>query len=374
MIQAAGILFLAPNKRALFLLRGRGGDFPLQWCLPGGKREADETIETCAEREAIEEIGALPEGLRTYLARSQAISSGIAPDGEVGLPGQAAAGEQVDFTTFAQRVEGEFAPQVEGEHIGWAWCPISDPPQPLHPGVAIVLRRIGMNETQVARMIAAGELTSPQRFENMALYAMRMSGTGVSYRQGIDEFVWRDPAIWLSQDMIDRCAGTPLIWEHPPTSVLNSREFASRVVGAVMFGYIKNEELWCIVRVYDEEAIKLMEEDRLSTSPAVVFRDPDANSKMKLEDGSALLVEGVPSYLDHLAICGLREDGTGIPGVWDKGAGLNGIAQEDLKTDSQSDPAPQRHAKIDSAKLDAALCDAAIMSVRLSSIASIRRR
>lgn len=367
MIQAAGILFVTAEKRALFLLRGKGGDFPLCWGLPGGKREAEETLEECAERETVEEVGFLPEGLKTYLARSQAISSGVAPDGEAGLPGQAASGEKVDFTTFVQRVPKEFMPDMlADEHVGWAWCDIYEPPQPLHPGVAIVLSRLGANEMQVARMISMGQLTSPQRFENMAIYAMRMSGTGVSYRSGVDEFVWRDPQIWLSAEMIERCAGVPLIWEHPNGSILNSKEFANRVVGSVMFGYVKDADLWCIVRVYDEDAIKMMEDDKLSTSPAVVFRDTSANSKMKLEDGSALLIEGVPSYLDHLAICS--------KGVWDKGGDAAGIETAEIVADAQGQSCNNRQRAIDGKRLNTALQSAMLASVRFSNLAASRRR
>lgn len=365
-IHAAGILFLTPNKRALFLLRGRGGDFPLSWCLPGGKLEDGETAEQAAEREAVEECGEIPEGLNVYLARSQAVSSGMDPEGVTNQPGQATSGETVDFTTFMRRGE-EFTPKVDGEHIGYAWAPIAEPPQPLHPGVAIALRRIGANELQVARMIASGELTSPQRFENMMLYAMRMSGTGVAYRQGIDEFVLRDPAIWLSQDMIDRCAGVPLIWEHPEKSVLNSEEFGARSIGTTMFGYVKDADLWCIVRVYDEDAIKAMEEDQLSTSPAVVFRDPEANKHLTLDGGEALLIEGVPSYLDHLAVCGIR-DGKAIPGVWDKGAELTGIDHTEVKADAEVKPS------LSLARLDSAIANLTLLNVRASNLAASRRR
>jgi 8-oxo-dGTP pyrophosphatase MutT (NUDIX family) len=363
-IHAAGILFLTPAKKALFLLRGDGGDFPRQWCIPGGKLEDGETPEQAAEREATEECGPIPEGLNQYLARSQAISSGVDPNGVSGEPGQAAAGELVDFTTFARRVSEEFTPHQNDEHIGHCWAPIDAPPQPLHPGVAIVLRRVGANELQVARMIAAGELTSPQRFENMLIFAMRMSGTGIAYRQGLDEFVHRDPAIWLSQDMIDRCSGVPLIWEHPKSSVLNSQEFANRVVGSVMFGYVKDADLWCTVRVYDDEAIKMMEEDQLSTSPAVVFRDPSANKHLTLEGGEALLIEGVPSYLDHLAIC--------TKGVWDKGAEATGVDVAEVKADAD-EPTPKT-THVDCAKLDAALHSIALTNLRMSNLAASRRR
>lgn len=328
MIRAAGILFITPDKKALFLLRGRGGDFPLQWCLPGGQCHENEDFEDCADREATEELGSIPEGIKIYLTRSQATSSGVDPEGETELPGQAAVGETVDYVTYVQKVSEEFSPKINGEHIGFCWCPINEAPQPLHPGVAIALKRVDANEMQIAKMIASGELTSPQRVENMMLYAMRMSGTGVSYRKGLDEFVWRDPGIWNTPEMAERCAGVPLIFEHPATSILNSEEFSDRVIGTVMFGYVQGNELWCLCRVYDAGVIQMLEEEKLSTSPAVVFRNPDVNSKMKLEDGSDLLVEGVPSCIDHLAVC--------EKGVWDKGGPALGIEQVDVKADAET--------------------------------------
>jgi 8-oxo-dGTP pyrophosphatase MutT (NUDIX family) len=34
--KAAGILFVTPDRQALFLKRGPGGDHPGEWCFPGG--------------------------------------------------------------------------------------------------------------------------------------------------------------------------------------------------------------------------------------------------------------------------------------------------------------------------------------------------
>lgn len=309
MIHAAGILFLAPNDRALFLKRGKDGDHAGEWCLPGGKLEKDELPEDAAEREAREEIGFLPAGIMVEHTRRQ--------------------DDSVDFTTFRQHVSEEFRPSKKAlneEHVGYAWAPVSEPPEPLHPGCRVVLDRLGMDELGVARAIAAGELVSPQDVENMSLFAMRMSGTGASYRKGLDEYVWRDPEIYLSQDMIDRCAGLPLLLEHPQASTLNSEEFANRIIGTVMFAYVKGDDLWCIARVYDDAARTMMKTEQLSTSPAVVFRDPSVNSKVKMEDGTTLLIEGKPSLLDHLCVT--------PKGVWDKGGPATGI-QLDIRSDSE---------------------------------------
>ena len=70
MIHGAGILFLTADKRALFLRRGNGGDYPGHWCFPGGTQEKGETAEECAKREAVEELGFLPGGKLATLTRA----------------------------------------------------------------------------------------------------------------------------------------------------------------------------------------------------------------------------------------------------------------------------------------------------------------
>ena len=106
MIEASGILFLTPSNKALLLKRGDGGDHPNEWCFPGGKKEDDETIEECAEREAKEELGFVPEGERVLLTRRIA--------------------EGVDYTTFIQRVSDEFEPRLNGEHTAFQWVDVDD--------------------------------------------------------------------------------------------------------------------------------------------------------------------------------------------------------------------------------------------------------
>ncbi len=342
MIHAAGIMFIAPGNRALFLKRGPGSDSPGAWCFPGGHIEDGEDALEAAEREATEELGYLIEGLR--IEHTRTIADGV------------------DFTTYLQRVSSEFKPTLNGEHVGYAWAPIAEPPEPLHPGCRIALRRLTMNELDVARAIATGELTSPQRVGDMSLYAVRMSGTGAAYRRGIGEYVWRDKSIWQSQDMIDRCAGVPVIWEHPQESMLNSKEFTDRVVGTIMFAYPKDDDLWCVTRIYDNEAIRMINSEQLSTSPAVVFKDPSVNSKVELEDGSALLIEGVPSIIDHLCITPL--------GVWDKGGPPTGVQVDDLNNELRMDnqpiitPVGPIKKRLDSKKLQDALIDATLLNVR----------
>lgn len=354
---AAGVLFLTPGvpkPRALFLKRGSGGDFSGHWCFPGGRQEDGETIEQTAEREAAEEIGFLPKGSRTPLTRSISMPESpaplSAPSAET-MAGEAVvtppAVSPVDYTTFLQKVPEEFAPKVNGEHVGWAWAPVDEPPQPMHPGCQIALDRLTMDELGVARAMADGRLTSPQAYENVTLFAIRITGTGLAYRRAHDEFVWREPDIYLNDEFLARCNGLPVIFEHPKNALLDSKEFNDRIIGTVLLPYIMNSEVWGIAKVYDRAAIAIMMEDRddISTSPAVSWRDISVNTVVKTEDGSKLLIEGKPSIVDHIAICSPK-------GVWDKGGDAQGVRIDAQRT-TRSKPI-----EFPSAKLDLALSKA----------------
>lgn len=174
-----------------------------------------------------------------------------------------------------------------------------------------------INELDVAKQIAAGELSSPQLLDNCALFALRVTGTGVAFRSKIDQFVYRDPSFYMNQEFIERCSGIPVIWEHPDTKsgMLDSKEFAERVIGSIMFGYpVEDDQVWGIARIYDTDAIDAMMASQLSTSPCVAFAGGEVRQG---EDGEPILFEHEPVFLDHLAIC--------EQGVWDKEAGPTGI-------------------------------------------------
>jgi 8-oxo-dGTP pyrophosphatase MutT (NUDIX family) len=313
MIVAGFVLFQAPDGRVLLLRRSETGDHVGEWDLPGGKVEGDENVAEAAIREVKEEIG-LTVGLGRWLCRS--------------LQGE------VDATTFIHSVNEEFVPQLNEEHTDWVWVSPVEALQPMspvdalqpntefiiHPGISIVLRRLKMNEYEVSEAIRDGELTSPQWFENALLVDVRISGTGISYRPQLKEWVYRRPENYLTPDFLKRTAGMPIIYEHPEDTILDSRSFGRRVVGTMQLSYVKNGEVWGVARIYDHEAGKEMIEsggEDISTSPSVVFRDPTVNYEIELMNGETMLVEGSPSYLDHLAIC--------LKGVWDKGGEASGI-------------------------------------------------
>lgn len=348
MINAAGVLLINTAGRALFLKRGPGGDAPGLWCIPGGRMEEGESAIDAAVRETKEEAGYTP--VRKQLTEwtrsiSPRITTGAVPTPApnaaptpLGIELAAAAqatetapvvvpGEQVDFTTYVMEGVEEFTPDLakSDEHVAYAWAPIDQPPQPLHPGCEVALARFSMDEVGVAEAIRDGRLVSPQNYGKMWLFAIRITGTGVAYRsRKMDgkkvvaeaEYVWRDPAHYLNDHFLKRCAGLPVVLNHPKGNMLDSEEYNDRAIGAVMFAYIQGNEVWGIARVQDEGAALAMRSKQMSTSPGVVWRDADANTMSEI-DGHNFLIEGVPSLLDHVAIC--------WQGVWDKGGNPTGV-------------------------------------------------
>jgi 8-oxo-dGTP pyrophosphatase MutT (NUDIX family) len=298
MIRAAGVMIVSAGGKVLFLRRSKSGDQAGKWCFPGGGIEGEETPKAAAIRELDEEAGvrAEPEHLTFWTRRVK---------------------DDVDFTTFIVRNVVEFEPYLNAEHTQYLWAEPHRAPRPLHPGCEVCLDKLDSDELWVARQMRDGELHGPQQYENLWLFALRITGTGQAFRHKWDEYVIRDPALYLNDDFLARCAGLPVILEHPETSVLNTEEFKDRTVGTIMLPYIKGDEVWGIAKIYDADAVNIMLNEQLSTSPAVVWRDPDVNSEQELENGLTSLREGKPSLLDHLAICKV--------GVWDKGGKPEGI-------------------------------------------------
>ncbi|MHB8372258.1 MAG: DUF2213 domain-containing protein [Thermoplasmataceae archaeon] len=175
-------------------------------------------------------------------------------------------------------------------------------------------------ELDAARSMADGQLPSPQRYGNVWLFDVRITGTDTSYREALNEYVYRPPEHYLNDEFLARCNGLPVIVEHPK-GALDAEEFRNRIIGTIFVPYIKGDEVWGIAKIFDEAGAELMLTTHGSTSPAVVFQRSDGNKTIEMEDGKHLLIEGIPSLLDHLAIC--KE------GVWDKGHGPSGVNRGD---------------------------------------------
>ena len=114
--QGAGLLMCTPQGKALFLRRSDSAqDCAGMWDLPGGTADAGETPLDTARREAVEEIGDVPEGQTELLTDILA--------------------DEVRFVTFLHMIKQEFAPDLNDEHSDHVWADLDNPPEPLHPGV-----------------------------------------------------------------------------------------------------------------------------------------------------------------------------------------------------------------------------------------------
>lgn len=317
---AAGVLLVGPSDRVLLCRRRDSG----AWALPGGRIESGESSEEAARREFAEETGTqAPPRLSEWTRRVR--------DG-------------VDFTTFVGRVDAEFEPTLNEEHDRHTWMSPEGALNTLelHPGVPIALARFTLDELGVAKAMQARELASPQRYGDFLLVALRITGTGASYRPAHDEFVWRDPEAYLTQEFCERCQGLPVLLAHPPKGeMLDSDSWKKQAVGTVALPYLEGDEVWGIAKIYDAKTIRLIESKQISTSPGV----ETGGTRIPWQDGKHVLVEDKPELLDHVAIC----EG---PGVWDKGGPLSGVAQESTVTSTGDDHmAEKAEEKRDSAEV-----------------------
>lgn len=181
-------------------------------------------------------------------------------------------------------------------------------------------------ELDIAKAIRDGELESPQRIGDLWLFDVRITGTGVSYRPKHEEYVYRPPEFYLTDEFLARCSGLPVIFDHPEKKgQIDTDEWRQRAIGSIVLPYIPNEtterkdptEVWGIARIHDGDAAELMMTSHISTSPAVKFGAAGSTKTVRMDDGSRLMIEGNPNYIDHLAVC--------PEGVWDKGGEPRGV-------------------------------------------------
>jgi 8-oxo-dGTP pyrophosphatase MutT (NUDIX family) len=120
-IKGAGICICAADTgRVLFLKRAAGADHPETYDLPGGTAEDAELPAQTARRETREEIGV---DIASDMAQISDTTMG-----------------DVNFITHYFEARCEFTPKLDTrEHTEHVWAFPNDPPQPLHPGVALTL-------------------------------------------------------------------------------------------------------------------------------------------------------------------------------------------------------------------------------------------
>ncbi|EJC0360070.1 NUDIX domain-containing protein [Salmonella enterica] len=296
-IFGSGIMF-RQGKFVFLIQRSDDGT----WCQPGGKVEPGELAIDTARREVLEEVGYQYDGPLT-------------PHSVYG-----------DYLTFRAEVPERFEAKLNDESLTAGWFHIDDLPKPLHQPFAEMLAQQALNETEVATLIADGTLSSPQFFINMWMFAIRVTGTGVTWRSADQQMAFRNPDDYLTPEFLQRVAGLPLIWLHPEKNTLDSNEFAKRVIGTLTNSWVAdNGEVWAIARVYDAEAAEIMATRQLSTSPTVKFVEvPDSIIEI---DGQPLLVEPSPELLDHVAIC--------EQGVWDKLLSPTGVKSDSIPNEAE---------------------------------------
>lgn len=302
-IFGSGIMF-RQGKFVFLIQRSDDGT----WCQPGGTIEPGELAIDAARREVLEETGYQYDGPLT-------------PHSVHG-----------DYLTYRADVPEQFEAKINDESLAAGWFHIDDLPKPLHQPFAEMLSQQALNETDVAALIADGTLSSPQYFYNMWMFAIRVTGTGVTWRSADQEMTFRNPDDYLTPEFLQRVAGVPLIWLHPEKRTLDSDEFSKRVIGTLTNAWVADKgEVWAVARVYDAEAAEIMATRQLSTSPTVKFSEV---AQSIIVDGQPLLVEPSPELLDHVAIC--------EQGVWDKLLNPTGV---------KSDSIPKEAEKMDEEKI-----------------------
>ena len=309
-INGAGILFRNGSE---FLLTKRADNGV--WEQPGGHIQDGEGAQEAAIRECMEELGSCPVGVQYLLSSNTKDGGGT-------------------YQTFVQDA-AKFDVKLNHESIDHGWFSKETLPPETRVETVALIQALSGTELDIARAIRDGILTSPQKYENIWLFDVRITGTGTSYRTALEEYVYRPPENFLTDEFVERCNGLALVFQHPVKSVLlDTQEFRDRSIGNVVLPYIKADEVRGIAKVLDEDAARLMQTTHTSTSPVVVFRRAGSTETIELEDGKSVLIEGVPSYLESLAIC--------EAGVWDKGGEPAGISlQENIMAgENDKDKAP----------------------------------
>ena len=111
------MIYCTSTNRYLFLLRSNGR-YSNTWGLVGGKIEINESVQQGLEREIQEELGGIIKDAK-YVPVEQYTSDN----------------KKFTYHTFLIKVEQEFVPELNDEHVGWAWLNSGTWPRPMHPGL-----------------------------------------------------------------------------------------------------------------------------------------------------------------------------------------------------------------------------------------------
>jgi 8-oxo-dGTP pyrophosphatase MutT (NUDIX family) len=114
LVCSGALIYSVSTDRVLFLQRSavKGSS----WALVGGKMEPNEGPWQGLQREIIEEIGFMPEIIKT-------------------IPLETYIGNFFRYHTYVCLVKQEFIPRLNHEHTGYSWANVETPPMPLHNGL-----------------------------------------------------------------------------------------------------------------------------------------------------------------------------------------------------------------------------------------------
>lgn len=117
-VKAVGVCFYCVRTRCYLYLLRNDSKYPDTWGLAGGKVEPTETLISAVERECAEELGSMPNYQQLIPIEKFTSSDG-----------------GFEYHTFWCRVDHEFIPELNYEHVGYAWIKSGRWPRPLHPGL-----------------------------------------------------------------------------------------------------------------------------------------------------------------------------------------------------------------------------------------------
>jgi ADP-ribose pyrophosphatase YjhB (NUDIX family) len=117
-IVCSGALFYAKSTRRFLLLQKAHGKHEGTWGLVGGTNITGETPWQGLQREITEEIGTVPQILKTIPLETFVSNDRV-----------------FNFHTYMCVIGEEFVPILSDEHQGWAWATIDRAPKPLHQGL-----------------------------------------------------------------------------------------------------------------------------------------------------------------------------------------------------------------------------------------------
>ena len=117
-IVCSGALLYAKSTKRFLLLQKAHGKHAGTWGLVGGTTVEGENPWQGLQREITEEIGFIPEIVKTIPIETFVSNDTI-----------------FNFHTYLCIINNEFVPTLSSEHCGWAWSTIDNVPKPLHQGL-----------------------------------------------------------------------------------------------------------------------------------------------------------------------------------------------------------------------------------------------